>query len=169
LRVAVVARVLISAGWLLVGAVMAHAQTGGERYFIDFRARNATYIGHTYIVYFRVDAKGRVVEQHHTGLVPEENVWNGIVSPIRATIRKYKDDARLPTTMIYRRELSAAEYARVVRAVHFLQAHEHQWHLVFYNCNDFAIEVAEVLEMRRPPSLLPPSVWVGMLRILNGG
>ena len=49
-----------------------------------------------------------MVEQHHAGLVPEEDVWNGVFSPIRAAIRKYKDDTRLPATVIYRRELTAS-------------------------------------------------------------
>jgi hypothetical protein len=63
--------------------------------------------------------------------------------------------------------LTAAEFNRVGRAVRLLKANERQWHLIFYNCNDFAIEIAEALGMRRPPSLLPPSVWVGSLRLLN--
>lgn len=170
LRVASPARALIFAavGWLLaMGAVGDAFAQNGERYFIDFRARNSTYIGHTYLVYFRVDASGQVAEQHHAGLIPEEDVWNGVFSPIRAAIRKYKDDERMPATMLYRRELSAAEFDRVGRAVRMLKASEHRWHLIFYNCNDFAIEIAEALGLWRPPSLLPPSVWVGMLRALN--
>jgi hypothetical protein len=171
LRVASPARALIfaAAGWLLAVGFSgdAFAQQSGERYFIDFRARKSAHIGHTYLVYFRVDASGHVAEQHHAGLVPEEDVWNGVFSPIRAAIRKYKDDTRMPATAIYRRELSAAEFERVGRAVRMLKASEHRWHLIFYNCNDFAIEIAEALGLWRPPSLLPPSVWVGMLRKLN--
>src|SRR5437762_3245324 len=123
-RVASPARALIfaAAGWLLAMGFVgdAFAQPSGERYFIDFRSRNSTYIGHTYVIYFRVDASGNVVEQHYAGLIPEEDVWNGLISPIRATVRKYKDDTRMPTTAIYRRELSAAEFDRVGRAVRML-------------------------------------------------
>ena len=43
-----------------------------------------------------------VAEDHHAGLDPEEDVWNGVFSPIRAAIRKYKDDTRLPATVVYR-------------------------------------------------------------------
>ena len=53
---------------------------------------------------------------------------------------------------IYRREITAAEFARVSRAVRMLKATQRQWHLIFYNCNDFAIEIAEALGLRRPPS-----------------
>jgi hypothetical protein len=98
-------------------AVAAERPPTGEHYFIDFRSRPSTYIGHTYIVYGRVNASGRVIEKHHAGLIPEENVWKGIFSPIRATIRKYKDDTRLAPTVIYRRSMTAAEYHRVARTV----------------------------------------------------
>jgi hypothetical protein len=157
------------AAWGLLLAITAcgDAFAGDGRYFIEFRARNSTYIGHTYISYFRTDADGNIAEHHETGLVPEEDVWNGVFSPIRASIRKYKDDARLPTVEVYRRQLTADEYARVGRAVQLLRAHQTRWHVVFYNCNDFAIEVAEALGLWRPPSLMPPQAWVRSLRSLN--
>jgi hypothetical protein len=152
---------------LLTVAVWSDARASSDRYFIEFRARNSAYIGHTYIRYYRTDGMGRVLEAHDTGLVPEEDVWNGVFSPIRASIRKYKDDGRLPTTEMYRRQLNADEYARVGRAVRLLRVNETRWHVIFYNCNDFAIEIAEALGLRRPPSLLPPSMWVGTLRLMN--
>lgn len=171
MRVTIAARVLavVAASWLLccADALAQSSAPSEERYFIDFRARRSAYIGHTYIIYFRIDAGSRLIEEHHAGLVPEENVWNGVFSPIRAAIRKYKDDTRLPPTVIYRRELSAAEYARVERTVRMLRANEHRWHVIFYNCNDFAIELAEALGLWRPPSLMPPSMWVGMLKAVN--
>jgi hypothetical protein len=160
----------VAAGaWVFLLTIVActNALAVDNGYFIEFRARSSSYIGHTYITYYRTDADGRVVEQHETGLIPEEDVWNGMFSPIRASIRKYKDDARLPTTAVYRKQLTAVEYARVGRAVQLLKANQTRWHVIFYNCNDFAIEVAEALGLWRPPSLLPPSVWVSMLRNLN--
>ena len=48
-----------------------------------------------------------------------------------------------------------------------LRGDERQWHLMFQNCNDFGIMVAEALGMRRPPSLMPPQLWVGLLRKFN--
>ena len=136
-------------------------------YFVDFRARPSSYIGHTYIVYGRLDADGRIAELHYAGLIPEHNVWEGLFIPIEATVRQYKDDTRLLPTAIYRRRLNPTEYQRLTRAVRYMQATEHRWHAVFQNCNSFAVDIADVLRLGRPPSLLPPSVWVGMLRALN--
>ncbi len=90
-----------------------------------------------------------------------------MVFPVAANVRKYKDDSGLKPDTIYRRRLTASEYQSVVRVVQFLRSSEHQWHAIFMNCNDFGIEVAEALHMRRPPSLMPPSMWVGLLRVLN--
>lgn len=158
----------VVAAWVFLLTIAACGDAlAAERYFIEFRARNSSSIGHTYITHYRTDGNGRRLEQRETGLIPEEDVWNGMFSPIRASIRRYKDDARLPATEIYRRQLSAEEYARVGRAIRMLKASEKRWHLILYNCNDFAIEVAEALGLWRPPSLLPPSVWVSTLRALN--
>ena len=136
-------------------------------YFIDFRARPSGYIGHTYIVYGRIDSGGRVAELHYAGLIPEHDPLGGLFVPIQATVRKYRDDTRFLPTTIYRRQLSAAEYQRVTSTVSRIKATEHHWHAVFQNCNSFAVDVANVLGLARPPSLLPPSVWVGMLQRLN--
>jgi hypothetical protein len=163
----------VAAGCLIAvavdgAAVAAPRRLRGERYFIDFRARPSQYIGHTYVVYFRVDAAGRVVEKHHAGLIPEEHVWKGLVSPIQASIRKYKDDTSLLPSVIYRRQLTAAEFHRAVHVVHFLRGRQHRWHVVFFNCNDFGIETVEALGLTRRPSLLPPSVCVTLPEKMNG-
>lgn len=161
------------AGALLAACFAADGRAGpqsgsGERYFIDFRARPSAYIGHTYVVYGRVNADGRVTALHYAGLVPEESAWKGFFAPIRGSIRKYKDDTRRLPTIIYRRSLTRAEFRRVGRLVRLMKSMQREWHVVFFNCNDFAIQVAEVLGLRRPPSLLPPSMWVAGLRALNG-
>jgi hypothetical protein len=168
-----------AASWLLVSPVnpavardpsliysRARALAPGS-YFIDFRARPSGYIGHTYIVYGRLDADGGVAELHYAGLIPEHDAWEGLFVPIEATVRRYKDDLKYLPTAIYRRRLNPAEYQRVASRVRYMQATEHRWHAIFQNCNSFAIDIADVLGLGRPPSLLPPSVWVGMLRAFN--
>lgn len=181
MRVSIAARALAIAAGLWAGATggAAIAQRASDQivaevpwshtgYFIDFRARPSTYIGHTYIVYGRIDENGRTVEMRFAGLIPEEDGWKGLVVPVRATVRRYIDDTRLTPTTIYRRRLTAAEYRRVVRTVDYLHATEHQWHALFQNCNDFGGQIADTLGLWRPPTIMPPSVWVETLRSLNG-
>jgi hypothetical protein len=139
-----------------------------ERYFIEFRARPSSFVGHTYVVYGRTDSAGRILDQHYAGLLPDTKSWGaGVLIAVPATVREDQDDAKLRPDTIYRRPLSAAEYTRVSRTVGFLRNTEHEWHLIFQNCNDFGIALAEALGMRRPPSVMIPVHWVSMLRALN--
>jgi hypothetical protein len=138
-----------------------------ERYFVEFRARPGPFIGHTYVVYGRTDAAGRIIDQRSEGLFPDGNAVVGAFVPVAGSVRYDKNDGKYAPNAIYRRPLSAAEYARVSRFVDALRASEHEWHLMFQNCNDFGINVAEALGLRRPPSLMPPAMWVGLLRALN--
>jgi len=139
----------------------------GERYFIEFRARPGPFIGHTYVVYGRTDLTGRVLDVHSAGLFPDGNALVGAFLPVVGSVRHDRNDTKYAPNAVYRKPLSAAEYARVVRFVEMLRARQHEWHLMFQNCNDFGIMVAEALGLRRPPSLMPPSMWVGLLRALN--
>ena len=171
MRAAVLLRLILALTGLLAGLAFgtAHAAPSGERYFIDFRARPATHIGHTYVVYGRLAANGRVIELHYAGLVPEEDVFRGLLGTIRASVRMSEEDATLPPTAIYRRELTAAGYRQVALTVRYLQAVEHRWQALAYNCNSFGGAVADALGLRHPPSLMPPRDWVNNLRLLNEG
>jgi hypothetical protein len=168
------------AAWLLALPIVANAQArdpsliystvqpvGPGQYFIDFRARPSSYIGHTYIVYGYVGPDGRVAELHYAGLIPERDVWEGLFVPIEANVRQYVDDTKLLPSTVYRRRLSPDEYRRVKRLVQRLKATDHRWHAILRNCNSFAVTIADELHLARPPSLLPPSMWVGLLAKLN--
>ena len=161
------AALLLACGLVASGLAETASAQPDERHFIEFRARPSTYIGHTFIRYGYTDGAGRLVEANRVGLIPEEDAWKGLVFPVRGTIREYKDDRLLPSTVIYRRSITAAEYTRLVVTVRRMQAHEHLWHGFFFNCNDFAIAIAQLLHMRHLPSLTPPDVWVQALRALN--
>ena len=69
------------------------------------------------------------------------------------------------------RSFVAAEHNCVRRpfesAARIMKKSQRKWHLIFQNCNDFGIGIAEALGMRRPPSLMPPNVWISTLRLLN--
>jgi hypothetical protein len=181
LRIAIAIRAFgfAFAGSLLLLAILASGRVaaqpapgaqqvqGSDRYFIEFRSRPSTYIGHTYIVYGRTDATGRILDMRYAGFIPEVDAMRGLIVPVSGSVQKYKDDVLLKPDTIYGRPLTAAEYAAVERAVRLLKKTQRKWHPIFQNCNDFAIEIAEALHMRRPPSVIPPSVWVGTLRLMN--
>jgi hypothetical protein len=175
LRIAVAVRALgiAVAGSLLLAilassrAVAQPAAGSGDRYFIEFRSRPSTYIGHTYIYYGRTDASGRILDARYAGFIPEVDAMQALIVPVEGTVRKYEDDVLLKPNAVYGRPLTAAEYATVVRAVRILKQSQRKWHPIFQNCNDFGIGIAEALGMRRPHSLMAPNVWVSTLRLLN--
>ena len=85
----------------------------------------STYIGHTFIHYGSTDIDGRILESNRVGFIPEEDARKGLIFPVRGTVREYRDDTRLRSRVIYRRQLSTSEFARVVVAVRQMQVIQH--------------------------------------------
>lgn len=142
-----------------------------ERYFVDFRARGGGLLGHTFIVYGRVDAQGRVIEQRHAGLYPDDAYAASPLLPV-AVVPGYvsfkREDPSKPQVAVYRRMLSGNEYAQLRSTLQRLQASRPRWHMVFYNCNDFAAQVARDLGMWAPMSWSLPGNFVEHLQAMNG-
>ena len=63
--------------------------------------------------------------------------------------------------------LSRAQYARLSAAVRRVGATEHPWHLLLYDCNNFAIEVGQALGLRAPSAMSVPRAFIDELRDLN--
>ncbi|MCX7312599.1 MAG: hypothetical protein WCG92_06175 [Hyphomicrobiales bacterium] len=141
-------------------------------YFMEFRARSGGALGHTFIAYGRVDGRGRVLQERHAGLYPNDEYHESILPvlmPVSAYIKFGKEDARLSITAAYRRRLTAAEYMHLQETLRYLQGSEHRWNLFFYNCNEFASQVAREMGLwTMPGGLMQPNVFVTGLRTLNG-
>ena len=142
-------------------------QTGGG-YFVEFRARHGmTPFGHNYIVYGRLDAHGGMVAPQTVGFSdgdagrPHMFAARGFVGPL------HEDFASAPTA-VYRRRLTAAQFDRLNSKIRQMRQSQLPYHFIFMNCGDFAGEIAELIGLRRPPGLVPPTAYVDWLRILNG-
>src|SRR2546423_1313652 len=72
------------------------------------------------------------------------------------------------SAIVYRRYLTSSQLRQLKVGVNRVRAVQHSWHFIFFNCNDFVGEMAEVLHLRRPPSLMLPTSYVAVLRALNG-
>ena len=148
------------------------AQETRSGHFVEFRARPGALWGHTYIVYGRTDGRGRAVESHRAGLYPDggrAGLVMGSFVPVAARVQAVPGDYSERPSAIYRRSLSAVQYARLKRAVAQLRARERAWHMVMFNCNDFGIAVARDLGLSAPPNILVPNAWVRALAAMNGG
>lgn len=166
----------------IVGALMlvmtvgilapAHAEPhrdGGE-HFVEFRSRSGYVFGHTYIVTGRRLPNGRTTDEQYAGIYPiDEHVGLvfGTFLPVSGQLRGVADDRNKPPTAVYRRPITAAQYAKLRGDLGRARYGERPWHLLLYNCNDFAIDVAHRLGMRTPPNILLPAAFVRNLRSLN--
>ena len=137
-------------------------------YYVEFRARPSNDIGHSVVVYGRRGARGEPAERHFASFVPGVDGRKGMILPIYGSVRASPEDIHTPPMTSYRRAVTAAEYARVTHAVRRLKEREHLWHAFLFNCNQLPVEVATAIGLRRPPSILPPNLWVDTLRALNG-
>jgi hypothetical protein len=143
----------------------------GRPYFVDFRAGLESITGHSYIVFGRVDARGRVISIQHAEIYPKDDdagLFVGIFVPVRASVRVKDGDSTQETVVNYRRYLTAAEYGRMMQAIRKERRHDVIWSVWLFNCNDFTSNIAEALGLRTPSSLLLPHAYISALRLLNG-
>ena len=136
-------------------------------YYVEFRARPSNDIGHSVIMYGRLGADGRPAERRFASFVPHVSGRKGMIFPVYASVYASAADIHTPPSTSYRRALTAAEYARMRRAVQRLTVREHLWHAFLFNCNQLPSEVADAIGLHRPPSIFPPNLWVDTLRALN--
>jgi hypothetical protein len=141
---------------------------GDGTYFVEFHARQGlTVFGHTYIVYGRLNARGTIVARHVVGFSDGDNgtvrlyAARGLVGPLK------RDLSHLPTAS-YRRHLTPAQFFQLNLKIVQIQQAQPPYHLFFFNCTDFAGEIAEAIGLRRPPGLMVPTAYVVWLRALNG-
>jgi len=142
----------------------------GEQYFVDFRARRGALFGHTFIVYGHLGAKGDLQGVEYAGNYPADGNLGlvvGSVVPVCTTIGPVQDDLKAPATIIYRRKLTRAQFVQLKAGVRHIRATQHYWHLMFFNCNDLAVEMTKRVGLRSPSPWLIPHAYVAALREMN--
>jgi hypothetical protein len=144
-------------------------QRESAHYFVDFHARGRpSFPGHVFIVYGELNARGGIVEAQVVGFTPDADRYSiAYFIPVPGLIGRQKADLTEPSTVIYRRHLTAAEFHQLIVKVRQIRAAQPLWHLIFSNCNDFVGEIAKSIGLHKPPSLLLPSDYVSLLRVLN--
>ena len=161
--------VALAAAALLAGAVATNAQPV-DRYAIEFRARSGGIFGHTYVAYGRIDRLGRLSETRYAGFYPSGALTD---TPLLAVLAAPSEvdlnprDRTIRSDLVYRREIDARTYARMPSEIRSLRRSRPLWHLMLYNCNSFAGDVAESLGMQVPSTLEMPKDFVGGLYQLN--
>ena len=152
---------------LLMPAASAAA---ASRYVVEFRARDGGVFGPTYVAYGMTDRDGRLRRPHYAGFYPSGALSRTALLAVLVTPAKVGSepwDYTKHTEMVYRRTLTPRNYARLVREVSDLSRTRPFWHLIFYNCNSFAADVARWMGLQVPSTLQVPKDFVQQLYIRN--
>jgi hypothetical protein len=156
------------------GAAAGQLPKSAKRYFIEFRSRYAFTYGHSYVVFGRLDANGKMVNPQVAGLAPKSSDPNiymaGHLVPV-ASSTGWTDGDLEPEYMsaYWRVMLSEAEYKDVVADIRKLQASSPVWHAALYNCNAFVGDIARSMGYKTPFHWLMPQQYITSLRKMNGG
>lgn len=150
------------------GAKAAVARSFG--YYIEFRVAQIGTYGHSYVAYGRLNARGEPAEFHYADRHPVGNYFLmmvGHVVPVAANKKWDPEVLTLPIATSFRRNLSAAEYKKLLEAIRRARASEQYWNVVSNNCNHFVAELAQAIGMRVPAGLQVSYLFIPALRDLN--
>lgn len=149
------------------------ARTEG-RYFIEFRSRYALSYGHTYVIFGRSDAAGRMINPEVAGLHPASTstvpyVLGHFVPVPAETGWSDGDLEEQYRSASWRVMLTEAEYRKVVADIRKIQASTKTWHASVYNCNAFVASIAHSMGFKTPGIWLRPQQFITKLREMNAG
>jgi hypothetical protein len=154
-------------GWVLfAGALLDDTRAQG---FVDFHARpGPDAVGHAFIVHGHLDGRGGIASAQVTGFYTNEQYYfKGLLFPLPGFVGGEKEDIAFKSTVIYRRVLTEGQLRELRLGIARFKAMQHSWHLLFFNCNDFLGEMAELIGLHRPPSILLPVSYVAALGAMN--
>jgi hypothetical protein len=161
----------LCAAFVLVGLSLAEAKPALTHY-IEFRSAVMGAYGHTYAVYGSLDANGKPSNTHYADLHPMGGYGMmavGHIVPVPANTEWDPQVASLPVASSYRRNLTTAEYRKLLDAIQHARANKKPlWHIVFNNCNHFIAELAIAIGMHVPPDLQLSYSFIPTLSLLNG-
>jgi hypothetical protein len=150
-----------------------HSRPADKPYYIEFRARNADSYGHTFSIYGRVNANGKVAGFTVAGLHPISEspvpwmVGHLVVVPSETGASDGDKDDQYVLARFHV-ALSAEEFKKVVAYVKEHQKNSPMWHAVLYNCNAWVGDIAKFMGMETPASsLLMPADYIESLKKLN--
>jgi hypothetical protein len=157
-----------------VNAVVSQpTQAVSKPYYIEFRARNAESYGHTFSIYGRLNAQGKIASKTVAGLHPATEsplpwmIGHLVLVPSEtgASDGDTEDQYVLARFQV---ALSAEEYKKVTTYIKDLQKKSPVWHAVLYNCNAFVGDIAHFMGMETPQStMMMPANYINGLRDLN--
>jgi hypothetical protein len=139
-------------------------------HYIEFRVAQIGTYGHSYVVYGRLNGRGEPADRNYADRYPEGTYLHmavGHLLPVPANKKWNPDVLTLPVATSFRRNLSEAEYRKLVAAVKRARASTQYWNALTNNCNHFVAELATAIGMKVPAGLQVAYSFIPALRELN--
>jgi hypothetical protein len=147
-----------------------NAARGTLGYFVEFRAAEIGVYGHSYIAYGRLNRSGRPTEIHYADFHPQggfSGLALGHVVPVAGSFEPEQETLTLPLNAVYRRTLSAAQYAHLLSAIGAAKETHRVWSAEFYNCIHFIVDMAHAVDLKAPPVMLLSAPTVKLIAAMN--
>ncbi len=154
-----------------------------RNYFIEFRARNALSYGHAFVVFGKLDRRGRVPTNSKGVLIPGKVEVAGLhprttsptvfsvghVVPVLAETGWSDGDSEEAYVLArYRINLTKAEFRKVVAIVRHHKRTSKTWHAVTASCVTFLRRIARDMNLKLPVTRHLPKQFVRQLKKRNG-
>jgi hypothetical protein len=139
-------------------------------YFVEFRVADMGVYGHSYIAYGRLSGNGKPANVQYADFHPDGGnvgLAVGHVVPVAAGMTPDPEVLKLPLNASWRLPITATQYRTLTAAVSAARADPKVWSALAYNCNSFVGDMAEVIGLKAPSSLLFANAYIPALRALN--
>jgi hypothetical protein len=157
------------------GSAPAQASTVSRQsstpYYIEFRVATIGTYGHSYVAYGRLNAQGQPADRKYADLHPRGNyalMAIGHVLPVPANTKWDPEVLTLKVASSYRRNLTAAQYQKLLTAIRKSEADKDRyWNAVTNNCNHYVGELARAVGLKTPGNFQVSYAFIPALRDLN--
>jgi len=140
-------------------------------FYVEFRARDDSAFGHSYVTLGIIDTSGQLRETVVAGFMPktaDDDRWSKFGIPVTGSVGVSRSDFVRRPNARFRVTINRVTYFRLVHKVRALRNAWTTYELLLRNCNNFLGEIASSVGLRTPIVTAQYSVhYVTDLRALN--
>lgn len=135
----------------------------GDPFYIELRMRNTPLmpVGHTFIVYGRLDGSGKPIDEKMAMLAPAGGYAGASLAaavPVKGVLKPYGDDCKIRPETAYRVSLNAQKFERLLLAIQDEKRRQPVYMLFAQNCNHFTQRMADAVGILPPRNKYVPAV-----------
>jgi hypothetical protein len=151
--------------------IIAVTAADARLFYVEFRARDDSAFGHSYVTLGTIDTGGQRRETVVAGFMPktaDDDRWSKFGIPVTGSVGVSRSDFVRRPNARFRVTINRVTYFRLVHKVRALRNAWTTYELLLRNCNNFLGEIASSVGLRTPIVTAQYSVhYVTDLRALN--